>query len=108
MELTYLRGVATLSLDQRKCTGCGICAEVCPHDVFLINGNKAAIIDIDSCMECGACAINCPLNALSVSSGVGCAKALMRRRIGKKEAACNKSRGSSQGVETNCCNSSKG
>ena len=32
--LRYLAGVSTLRLEDGKCRGCGLCREVCPHDVF--------------------------------------------------------------------------
>jgi len=80
--LRYLPNVVTLALDDQKCTGCGMCANVCPHAVFEVNAGKARIVDRDACMECGACALNCPEEALSVESGVGCAAAVIRGALG--------------------------
>ncbi|HEY3309228.1 MAG TPA: mercury methylation ferredoxin HgcB [Desulfuromonadaceae bacterium] len=74
---SYLRGVATLELDQAACIGCGRCLEVCPHQVLSQADKKIKITDIDSCMECGACARNCPVAAIKVDSGVGCASGLI-------------------------------
>ena len=82
MKLIYLKDVVTLKLDRDKCTGCGLCAEVCPHEVFQIENRKATISDRDACMECGACAMNCPASALSVQAGVGCASAVTRSKTG--------------------------
>ena len=73
----YLRDVTTLELQEAGCVGCGRCVEVCPHQVFLITGRKAAIADRDACMECGACALNCPVAAIAVAAGVGCATGLI-------------------------------
>ncbi|MEN6379936.1 MAG: 4Fe-4S binding protein, partial [Synergistaceae bacterium] len=53
MGLKYIKNVATLKLDTDKCIGCGMCEIVCPHAVFILKNNKAAINDIDMCMECG-------------------------------------------------------
>ncbi|MBN1613162.1 MAG: 4Fe-4S binding protein [Deltaproteobacteria bacterium] len=75
---SYLRNVATLKIEPEKCIGCGKCLEVCLHQVFALNGDKATFINFDSCMECGACAKNCPTDALQVGSGVGCAAGLIK------------------------------
>lgn len=73
----YLENVATLELKPEGCVGCGRCAEVCPHQVFKLEGNRASIIDRDACMECGACARNCPVSVITVDAGVGCAAGLI-------------------------------
>ncbi len=95
--MKYLRNVSTLKLDREKCTGCGMCVTVCPHAVFVMEGRKARIVDIDACMECGACRRNCAFDAISVNSGVGCAEALIRAAIIGGEPTCGCSSGSS------CC-----
>ncbi len=88
MGLKYLRGVSTLKLDEAKCTGCGMCVQVCPHAVLAMNGRKVRITDIDLCMECGACAGNCPVEALSLKKGVGCAAAVITGFIKGTEPVC--------------------
>ena len=75
--LRYLKDVATLKLNQTTCIGCGRCIEVCPHQVFKLEGRKAWIDDCDACMECGACAKNCPVNVITVDAGVGCASGMI-------------------------------
>lgn len=88
MQLRYLKNVATLSFATEKCTGCGRCAEVCPHGVFDVAGKKARITQKDLCMECGACALNCPSKALEVNAGVGCAAAIIMGWLTGKEPSC--------------------
>lgn len=73
----YLEGVATLELNRERCVGCGRCREVCPHQVFEMEGKLARLRDPDACMECGACAGNCPVAAIQVDSGVGCATGII-------------------------------
>lgn len=77
MKHKYIGKVTTLELKKDKCKGCGLCIEVCPHRVFVMQNGRAGIVDKDRCMECGACALNCPFKAISVEVGVGCAIAII-------------------------------
>lgn len=86
--MKYLRDVASLELFPEKCAGCGVCAEVCPREVYVINEKKAAITDRDLCMECGACALNCAFDAIKVNAGVGCASAVINGMITGGEPSC--------------------
>ncbi len=83
-RLRYLPNVATLRYDQGLCIGCGMCLEVCPHQVFIPNDGKVAAGDIDACMECGACMVNCPTAAIQVKTGVGCAAAVINALLGRE------------------------
>lgn len=89
LKYKYLRNVVTLRLDKEKCTGCGTCTEVCPHNVLAIKNKKALIRDKDACMECGACAKNCPFSAISVDAGVGCAYAVIRGMLTNSPPNCD-------------------
>ena len=100
MKLKYLRNIVDLTLDRKKCTGCRMCVEVCPHDVFKIENKKALIVDKDACMECGACKLNCPVDAIQVKSGVGCAYAVYRSIFTKNKPCC----GPVDNAEVSCCN----
>jgi len=84
----YLVGVTTLNLNTEKCIGCGMCATVCPHAVFLVENGKARVEDRDACMECGACARNCPVDAIQVRAGVGCAAGVIRGVLGTRGDCC--------------------
>ncbi len=87
--LRYLENVTTLKLAEERCIGCGMCMNVCPHAVLSMNGTgRVRIEDRDACMECGACALNCPTDALTVSSGVGCAAAVINSMLGRSSSAC--------------------
>jgi len=104
--LRYLENVVTLQLDAEACNCCGMCAIVCPHEVFEIEDRKAVITDQNACIECGACAINCPVNAIRVQTGAGCATGVLLGAIGKG-CECSSSCGVSPSVtgstQTDCC-----
>lgn len=90
--MNYLAGVTTLKYDQKLCTGCEACVQVCPRGVFIMEGRgkekKALVVDRDACLECGACALNCKAGALTVDSGVGCAQAFINQALGRKGECC--------------------
>ena len=87
-KLRYLKNVVTLKLHYDRCTGCGMCVIVCPHEVYKLTNGKASILDRDACMECGACALNCPADAIEVSKGVGCAAAVLQGALHGTEPQC--------------------
>ena len=88
MTLRYVSDVTTLTFNPEKCTGCGMCAIVCPHRVFRMKNGKAEIGDKDLCIECGACMLNCAFDAISVRKGVGCAYAILRGKLRGTEPEC--------------------
>jgi NAD-dependent dihydropyrimidine dehydrogenase PreA subunit len=87
--IQYLKNTVTLRLDENLCSGCGLCAIVCPHAVFEVLKGKAKINDIDDCMECGACARNCRFGAITVKSGVGCAAGIINGILNNTEPSCD-------------------
>ncbi len=98
--MKYLSNVASLELFPDKCTGCGMCVQVCPHEVFALKDKKAIIVDKDSCMECGSCLNNCAFGALNVDRGVGCAAALINSMISGGEPTCGCS---AENKTSGCC-----
>jgi adenylylsulfate reductase subunit B len=49
-------------INNKKCIACGICANVCPQDVYF--GSKKKEIPVvsypEECWHCTACVIDCP------------------------------------------------
>lgn len=54
-----------LILDPAKCTGCGVCVDVCPVKAREINEGKSTL-DSVVCIGCGRCVDSCPENAISI------------------------------------------
>jgi len=89
MKQLYLKNRSSLEITAKdKCIGCGMCVDVCPHNVFKIVNSKVEIINKEACMECGACKKNCPVSIIAVNSGVGCAYAVLKGIINKSEPTC--------------------
>lgn len=87
MGYQYLKNVVTLEYHPEKCAGCGMCIQVCPHQVFTLKEKKAVILNRDHCIECGACAKNCPFSAINVAVGVGCAQAVFKTMFSRNQTA---------------------
>lgn len=51
--------------DMGKCTGCGMCADVCWYDAISMRADEP--VKNDKCIGCGYCFQVCPTKALSVS-----------------------------------------
>ena len=49
-------------IDDKKCTGCGLCGKVCPY--FAVTVNDAVLIDKEKCFGCGLCQSRCPSKAI--------------------------------------------
>ncbi len=106
-DLTYLKDVVTLKVTPEKCTGCGTCLDVCPHNVLSLDNKRIGISDRDACMECGACSRNCPFGAIFVEAGVGCAAAVINGMLGRDDSCCcctvDPKRPSEGNVGSGCC-----
>lgn len=57
-----------ISIDPKKCTGCGDCVLICPEDVLEINEglDKCNVVNMDACTGCQACEVSCETNAISI------------------------------------------
>jgi len=57
------------SVTAEKCTGCMLCARVCPTKAAHGERKKAHVIDQDTCIQCGLCFEACRFDAIEISSG---------------------------------------
>lgn len=77
-------------INEAACTGCGICADVCPFGLpSRMESGRYTIPRPDLCTECSACKKNCPEDAVVMQEqkGCGCLWDVTRRRIYKKKGA---------------------
>ncbi|MCF7855086.1 MAG: 4Fe-4S binding protein [Candidatus Pacebacteria bacterium] len=52
-------------VDEAKCTGCGLCVDICPVDAITLEDDKA-VIDEEACTDCGQCVDECPNDAITI------------------------------------------
>lgn len=54
-------------IDNKKCTGCGECVEICPMSVFEISNSKKSVAKKPAaCIGCRACEVQCPKGAIKI------------------------------------------
>ena len=53
-------------INENLCTGCNICASICPFGAISKNEKGVAQVDEELCKGCGICAAHCPENAIAM------------------------------------------
>ncbi|OYT26674.1 MAG: hypothetical protein B6U97_03350 [Candidatus Altiarchaeales archaeon ex4484_96] len=48
-----------------KCSGCGLCVNVCPYDAIRLTKEGVVKINEILCKGCGSCAAICPSSAIA-------------------------------------------
>jgi NAD-dependent dihydropyrimidine dehydrogenase PreA subunit len=56
-------------VDDKKCTGCNTCVEICPMQVFELDTEKKKAVPKKpgDCIGCRACEVQCPESAIKVN-----------------------------------------
>jgi ferredoxin len=82
-----------VSIDEEKCTGCGLCASACHEGAIQMIDGKAKLVSESYCDGLGACLPSCPADAISVEEREAEAfdeKAVEKHLAEKKTAEANR------------------
>ncbi|MCM1226984.1 MAG: 4Fe-4S binding protein [Clostridium sp.] len=80
-----------ITIDERKCNGCGICADACHEGAIGIVNGKAKLLREDYCDGLGDCLPSCPVGAISFEEREAPAyneKAVERAKSQKMPCGC--------------------
>lgn len=61
------KALITYTIDPELCTGCMVCAKICPVEAATGEKKEVHFIDQDKCIKCGACFESCKFDAVKVS-----------------------------------------
>jgi NADH-quinone oxidoreductase subunit F len=61
------QALITYSIDPEKCTCCGTCKTLCPHNAISGKKKKIHTIDLNLCQKCGICRSECKFDAIIVN-----------------------------------------
>jgi ferredoxin len=61
---THARDEVLPLIDARRCTGCGLCEQLCPTRAVEVRGNVAEIVRPAACTFCEVCESYCPEGAI--------------------------------------------
>jgi formate hydrogenlyase subunit 6/NADH:ubiquinone oxidoreductase subunit I len=51
-------------IDPTRCTGCGVCVQLCPTNAVAVRANQATIVRPQACSYCDLCETYCPVGAI--------------------------------------------
>lgn len=78
-----------IQIDEKKCTGCGLCADACHEGAIGIVDGKAKLLRDDYCDGLGDCLPSCPVNAITFVEREAAAYDEAAVLAAKGKAACS-------------------
>ena len=58
-----MMGKQAVWVDGTRCTGCGMCVQVCPVEAIALADGRAMVDEV-TCTGCGTCVVICPQGAI--------------------------------------------
>lgn len=58
----------TAVVNPAKCTGCGVCVEVCAYNAVSLDDNNISVVTTGMCKGCGACVAGCRSDAVTLKN----------------------------------------
>jgi uncharacterized Fe-S center protein len=62
----FLHSGSSPKINEKNCTGCGMCEKYCAHDAVHVGKDKIAHIDYTKCVGCGQCIAVCMYDSAQV------------------------------------------
>ncbi len=56
-----------ITIDEKKCNGCGECVKICPVEIYKLDGNRVVVGNTDECSNCQSCVSVCEPQAIAIS-----------------------------------------
>ena len=54
-------------VDEQKCKVCGECVQICPVEIYKLEGGKLVVGNSDECSGCQSCVSVCEAQAITIS-----------------------------------------
>lgn len=61
------KALVQYAVDEKVCTGCGLCREICPHEAIVGESGKPHSIVREKCAKCGICHDMCAFDAIRIT-----------------------------------------